>query len=352
MGPTAPTHPRRDFLKRNIPWILVALLSACAPSRKQAPSGRRSRGCAHALRPSPSCPRPRAGTVPAVESHGSLPPGRDPWRGDWAAATNWLTLATPGTPFQPIRPLRVPAGISTCSIASAAAWRCTTPMPSSCPPSLCRRNSSTATSSILQVQWTRDGIFTFLDLSEGIAWQYSEIRVGVGQGDWRLINRIRLPLNLEVLPLGALLPEPLLPGPRRPRLLAGRPGDPHPVLRPLFQSHRFPASRPRHDPEPRAPAGFREASPGPPDPDGRDGSWSSTPGSARRGPPWAAASIRKGPVPPLPRFPGSGRPPPCREFPSVTRRAPPATLVLAWGMPAAAPVSRHALPQAFGRPAG
>ena len=49
----------------------------------------------------------------------------------------------------------------------------------------------------MQVHWTRDGIFTFLDLSDGFAWQFSEIRVASGRGDWRLINRIRLPLNLE-----------------------------------------------------------------------------------------------------------------------------------------------------------
>jgi hypothetical protein len=48
-----------------------------------------------------------------------------------------------------------------------------------------------------EVHWTRDGQFSFLDLGEGKAWQYSELRSQAGQGAWRLRNAVDLPVGLK-----------------------------------------------------------------------------------------------------------------------------------------------------------
>lgn len=117
--------------------------------------------------------------------------------GDWAAAPHWLSLAAPGTPFQPIRAATGPSGHfylldrigrRLALYDTNAQFLSAFPLPAE----IVQRNLEH-----LQVHWTRDGIFTFLDLSEGSAWQFAEIRTGAGKGDWRLISRIRLPLNLE-----------------------------------------------------------------------------------------------------------------------------------------------------------
>ena len=48
----------------------------------------------------------------------------------------------------------------------------------------------------LEILWTRYDLFTFLDLAEGAAWQFTETRAAGGQGEWRLLHKIRLPVNL------------------------------------------------------------------------------------------------------------------------------------------------------------
>src|SRR5690606_14684600 len=49
----------------------------------------------------------------------------------------------------------------------------------------------------LEVHWTRDGQFSLLDLGEGKAWQYSELRSQAGQGVWRRGNSVAVPVGLK-----------------------------------------------------------------------------------------------------------------------------------------------------------
>lgn len=72
-----------------------------------------------------------------------------------------------------------------------------------------------------EVHWTRDGQFSFLDLGEGKAWQYSEFRDQVGQGTWRLRNTVDLPMGLK-----SCLWEPFFRDPCCFRESAGREGAP------------------------------------------------------------------------------------------------------------------------------
>jgi hypothetical protein len=65
-----------------------------------------------------------------------------------------------------------------------------------------------------QVFWSRDGSFVFVDLGEGVARQYAELRSSSEQGDWRLRNTLRLPVGT-----GACVWEPFL---RNPCCLSAR----------------------------------------------------------------------------------------------------------------------------------
>lgn len=124
----------------------------------------------------------------------------DTLQGRWADPSRWLALGTPGTPFAPVAAAAGPnghfflldrIGRRLCLYDTNAQFLSGFPLPQE----LKERSPDR-----LEVHWTRDGIFTFLDLAEGAAWQFTETRHSGGHGpggDWRLINRLRLPLNLE-----------------------------------------------------------------------------------------------------------------------------------------------------------
>lgn len=185
-------------MNRHLPWLLALLLAACA---------------------SPGIRPPASPSNPVVDA--LLPSGRnfllfdftqsryqlwdpgdgcrlaDTLKGSWAAQGNWLALAAPGGPFAPVRAasgsqgqffLLDRIGNRLCAYDTGAQFRSCFPLP---------RELQDRNPERLQVYRDREGVFTFLDPSEGAAWQFSEMRIAGGQSDWRLINRIRLPVNLE-----------------------------------------------------------------------------------------------------------------------------------------------------------
>lgn len=120
----------------------------------------------------------------------------DSLRAGWPRPSEWLALPAPGRPFSPRLAVWGPSGNFYILDRSGrrldlydsnAQFLSGIPLP----PELRDRNLEA-----FQVFWTRDGTFSFLDLGEGKAWQYTEIR-SVGGGDWRLKNTVRLPVGLE-----------------------------------------------------------------------------------------------------------------------------------------------------------
>lgn len=111
--------------------------------------------------------------------------------------SGWLALSTPGTPFAPTRATLGPnghffvldrLGQRLGLYDTHAQFISSLPLP---------REIKEKNLERLDVFWTRDGIFTFLDAREGWAWQYTEIPAAGKSGDWRLVNRLRLPVGLE-----------------------------------------------------------------------------------------------------------------------------------------------------------
>lgn len=182
-------------MNRKPAWILAGLLLGCAPAHRGSPS-------------SP----PVDAFVPSgrnlyvfdfVQSrYQRWPAGEtcrlaDTLRGAWQAAPNWMSLAAPGAPFAPMRAAAGPpghvyvldrAGRRVCHYDTSAQFLSCIPLPQE----LRDRNPDR-----LEILWTRYDLFTFLDLAEGSAWQFTETRAAGGQGEWRLLHKIRLPVNLE-----------------------------------------------------------------------------------------------------------------------------------------------------------
>ena len=181
-------------MTRKPAWILAGLLLACAPTHRGGPA------------------------APPVDA--LLPSGRSlyvfdfvqsryqrwPWdgtcrladtlRGAWHAAPHWMSLAAPGTPFAPMRAVAGPPGHvyvldrigrRICHYDTSAQFLSCIPLPQE----LRDRNPDR-----LDILWTRHDLFTFQDLAEGAAWQFTETRAAGGQGEWRLLHKIRLPVNL------------------------------------------------------------------------------------------------------------------------------------------------------------
>lgn len=189
-------------MKRNTLWVLAGLLIGCAPSRPHPISP--AKGVAvDALLPAGrnlfvfDFARSRYQRWSLADTCGLA----DTLRGGWSKPANWLSLAFPGSPFAPIKAAPGPnghfflldrIGRRIGLYDTNAQFLSAFPLPQE----LKDRNPER-----LELHWTRDGIFTFLDLSEGTAWQYMEVRSQAGssggQGDWRLVNRIRLPVALE-----------------------------------------------------------------------------------------------------------------------------------------------------------
>ncbi|HKP95866.1 MAG TPA: hypothetical protein VJ385_08930 [Fibrobacteria bacterium] len=121
----------------------------------------------------------------------------DTLAGDWADASHWLALPSPSQPFAPMQAFWGPngnfflldrAGKRLGIYDTSAQFLSSFPLPEE----IRNRNLDR-----FQVFWTRDGQFSFLDLGEGKAWQYAELRTAAGQGDWRLRNAVPLPVGLE-----------------------------------------------------------------------------------------------------------------------------------------------------------
>lgn len=189
-------------MKRNTLWILAGLLIGCAPSRPE-PLSPAKQVAVDALLPAGrnlfvfDFARSRYQRWSLADSCGLA----DTLRGGWAKPANWLALASPGSPFAPVKAAPGPnghfflldrIGRRIGLYDTNAQFLSALPLP---------RELKDRNPERLELHWTRDGIFTFLDLSEGVAWQYMEVRSQIGasggQGDWRLVNRIRLPVDLE-----------------------------------------------------------------------------------------------------------------------------------------------------------
>ena len=114
-----------------------------------------------------------------------------------SAASHWLALPSPGFPFSPIGAIAGPngnfflldkAGARLCLYDTGAQFLSALALPEE----IRSRNLEK-----VQVFWTRDGVFTFLDASEGKAWQFAEMQSSGRGADWSLRNAVRLPLGLE-----------------------------------------------------------------------------------------------------------------------------------------------------------
>jgi hypothetical protein len=121
----------------------------------------------------------------------------DTLRGDWAASSHWLVLSSPGFPFTPIEAIGGPngnfflldkGGKRLCLYDTNAQFLSSLSLPQE----IRDRNLDR-----FQVFWTRDGLFSFLDRSAGLAWQFAEMRSQAGNTEWNLRNRLRLPLGLQ-----------------------------------------------------------------------------------------------------------------------------------------------------------
>lgn len=181
-------------MNRKPAWILAGLLLACAPSQR----GGTSAPPVDAFLPSGR----NLYVFDFVQSRYQRWPAGDVCRladtldGAWSAAPNWLTLAAPGSPFAPMRAISGPPGHvyvldrigrRICHYDTSAQFLSCIPLPQE----LRDRNPDR-----LEILWTRYDLFTFLDLAEGAAWQFTETRAAGGQGEWRLLHKIRLPVNL------------------------------------------------------------------------------------------------------------------------------------------------------------
>lgn len=115
---------------------------------------------------------------------------------DWSAPSKWLALPSPSRPFAPMRALWGPngdfflldrTGKRLVLYDTNAQFLSGFPLPRE----IRERNLDR-----FEAFWTRDGVFTFLDMGEGKAWQYSESRTPGGQPDWRLRSSADLPVGL------------------------------------------------------------------------------------------------------------------------------------------------------------
>jgi hypothetical protein len=184
-------------MNKSLPFIAAALLCSCAPGPKTSSS--------MAARP-----------VDAVLSSGknlflfnfaqsryqkwALEPCRvaDTLKKEWHVSASWLALPAPSLPFTPTQAIWGPSGNfylldrtgkRLAQYDSNAQFLSSLPLP---------REIASRPVDRLEIFRDVDGVFSFLDLGEGLAWQFEEMSgSGGGAGDWRSVNRIRLPLGLE-----------------------------------------------------------------------------------------------------------------------------------------------------------
>lgn len=216
------------FLRSHTGIAAAALfcLSGCAPTRPAGSIPENGFGGSQPLNAGPSVPRTARGSTAAVDA--VLPTGRnlfifdftqsryrkwtlaegpadsmglcrilDTIQGVGGIASGWLALPAPNQPFSPVRVFWGPSGNfylldraakRLVLYDSSAQFLSSFPLP---------REIRDRSLDRLEVFWTRDGQFSFLDLGEGFVRQYMESRTPGGQGDWRLRNTIRLPVGLQ-----------------------------------------------------------------------------------------------------------------------------------------------------------
>ncbi len=121
----------------------------------------------------------------------------DSLQGDWTNAMHWLALPAATQPFQPVRAISGPNGnfflLDRASKRLAlydtnAQFVSGIPLP----PEIRDRNLNK-----IEVYWTRDGLFSFLDLTEAKVWKFSELRTSGGSGDWQLRYTFNLSLGMD-----------------------------------------------------------------------------------------------------------------------------------------------------------
>lgn len=116
---------------------------------------------------------------------------------DWAAPASWLAVPAPSQPFTPMQAIWGPsgnfylldrAGRRLVQYDSNAQFLSSLPLP---------REIAKRPLDRLEIFRDVDGVFSFLDLGEGLAWQFEEMAGSGSGGDWRSVNRVRLPLGLS-----------------------------------------------------------------------------------------------------------------------------------------------------------
>jgi hypothetical protein len=128
---------------------------------------------------------------------------------DWSAPSHWLALASPVQPFQPSQAISGPNGhffLLDRGSKRLALYDTNAQFLSGfpLPPEIRDRNLNR-----VDVFWTRDGLFSFIDRDEGRVWKYTELRSQGGTGDWQLRYTLKLSLGLD-----ACLWEPYFKSPR------------------------------------------------------------------------------------------------------------------------------------------
>ncbi len=138
------------------------------------------------------------GSVNVPEGNSALACGiLDSLQGNWSNAIHWLALPAATQPFQPIRAISGPNGnfflLDRASKRLAlydtnAQFVSGIPLP----PDIRDRNLNN-----IEVYWTRDGLFSFLDRTEAKVWKFSELRTAGGSGDWQLRYALNLSLGMD-----------------------------------------------------------------------------------------------------------------------------------------------------------
>ena len=121
----------------------------------------------------------------------------DTLRGAWSVPSHWFALSTPAQPFQASQAIWGPngnfflldrVGKRLVLYDTSAQFLSAFPLPQE----IRDRNLNR-----IEIHWTRDGMFSFLDLAEAKVWKYAEQRSTGGSGDWQLRYTFNLPVGLE-----------------------------------------------------------------------------------------------------------------------------------------------------------
>jgi hypothetical protein len=121
----------------------------------------------------------------------------DTLQGNWSHPSRWLALPAATQPFQPIQAISGPNGsffLLDRASKRLALYDTNAQFVSSIPLPQEIRNRNL---NKIEIYWTRDGLFSFLDLHEAKVWKYSELRSSGGSGAWQLRFTLNLPLGIN-----------------------------------------------------------------------------------------------------------------------------------------------------------